>query len=135
MRIGGSSMMARYLVVSLSYRFAIRRIFRCSAHDVFDIYAIDYSPLSANFFGGGPCEAAVFAERLSFNLLVILPKSISVIAHFVANKGGLLLIQQSLRKERIFAGFLDKRKSPPTSSQQAFVLTSARDVVLRSQTR
>ncbi len=84
---------------------------------------------------GGPCEAAVFAERLSFNLLVILPKSISVIAHFVANKGGLLLIQQSLRKETIFAGFLDKRKSPPTSSQQAFVLTSARDVVLRSQTR
>ena len=109
--------------------------FRCSAHDVFDIYAIDYSPLSANFFWGGPCEAAVFAERLSFNLLVILPKSISVIAHFVANKGGLLLIQQSLRKETIFAGFLDKRKSPPTSSQQAFVLTSARDVVLRSQTR
>jgi hypothetical protein len=26
--------------------------FRCSAHDVFDIYAIDYSPLSANFFWG-----------------------------------------------------------------------------------
>jgi hypothetical protein len=45
--------MARYLVVSLSYRVAIRRIFRCSAHDVFDIYAKDYSPLSANFFWGG----------------------------------------------------------------------------------
>jgi hypothetical protein len=44
--------MARYLMVSLSFRVAIRRI-RCSAHDVLDIYAIDYSPSSTNFLGGG----------------------------------------------------------------------------------
>jgi hypothetical protein len=89
----------------------------------------------ANFFRGKPCEAAVFAERLSFNLLVLLPRSISAIAHFVANRGALPLIRQSWRKETIFGGFPDKRKSLPTSSQRAFVLTSVRDVVLRSQTR
>jgi hypothetical protein len=70
------------------------RHFRRNAHEVFEIYAIDYSALSGNFWGT-PCEAVVFAERLNFKLTVIFPKFINVTVHFVVNKGAPLQIQQS----------------------------------------
>jgi hypothetical protein len=67
---------------------------RRNAHEVFEIYAIDYSALSGDFWGT-PCEAVVFAERLNFKLAVIFPRFISVTVHFVVNKGAPLQIQQS----------------------------------------
>jgi hypothetical protein len=65
-----------------------------NAHEVLEIYAIDYSALSGDFWGT-PCEAVVFAERLNFKSPVIFPKFINVTAHFVANRGAPLPIHQS----------------------------------------
>ena len=75
-----------------------------NAHEVLEIYAIDYPALSGDFWGT-PCEAVVFAERLNFKLAVIFPKSISVTVHFVANKGLLFKFSNHSRRKEFSLDF------------------------------